>query len=133
MGVDYNMKVKDIAKLCERNWAKWSRDIGFSFMEAGLAGYLDGTIEELTETKKLAKWKQYNSRIIGTLGRVVDDSLAQELTSEMTAAEAWLLLKRRTQQDGMVAKLNAMRVAITMKFSSSKLTNTIISDKRNHQ
>jgi hypothetical protein len=88
MGVDYNVKVKDIAKLCKGNWAKWSRDIRFSFMEAGLAGYLDRAIEELMETKKLTEWRQYNSHIIGTLGRVVDNSLAQELMSKMTAAEA---------------------------------------------
>jgi hypothetical protein len=60
----------------------------------------------------------------------VDDSLAQELAPDMSALDAWKLLKKRTQQDGMVAKLNAMRAAITTKFSSSKATNATIGDIR---
>jgi hypothetical protein len=60
------------------------------------------------------------------LGRIIDNSLAQELSTDMSAAQAWLLLKKRTRQDGMVVKLNAMRAAITMNFSSSKPTNATI-------
>jgi hypothetical protein len=115
-------------KLTEGNWAKWSRDVSFSFMEAGLSGYLNGSIEEPSETKKLGEWKQYDSCIIGTLGRIADDSLTQELSAEMSTAEAWLLLKKRMRQDSMVAKLNAMRAAITMKFSSSKPMNVTIGE-----
>jgi hypothetical protein len=128
MGFDYNVKVKDIVKLSKGNWAKWARDVSFSFMEAGLSGYLDRSLEEPTEAKKLNEWKQYNLRIIGTLGRIIDNSLAQELTADMTALDAWNLLKKRTQQVGMVAKLNAMRTAITTKFSPSKSTNATIGD-----
>jgi hypothetical protein len=57
------------------------------------------------------------------LRRIVNDSVAQELKMGMTAAEAWLILKRRMQLDGMVVKLNAMRATIMTKFSSSKATN----------
>ena len=48
----------------------------------------------------------------------------------MLAADAWVLLKRRTSQGGIIAKLNAMRVAITTKFSKAKETN--ISELRDH-
>jgi hypothetical protein len=60
MGLDYNIKVKDNEKLTEGNWAKWARDVGFSFMEAGLSRYLDGSIEEPGKSKKLTEWRQYN-------------------------------------------------------------------------
>jgi hypothetical protein len=56
MAIDYNVKVKDIAKLTEGNWLKWAREIQFAFMEAGLWGYLDGSIEAPSETKKLGEW-----------------------------------------------------------------------------
>jgi hypothetical protein len=101
-----------------------------AFMEVGLSGYLDGSLEEPSESKKIVEWKQYNSRIIGTLGRIVDNSLAQELSADMTAANAWLLLKKRTWQDSMVAKLNAMRAAITTKFSPTKPENATIGEIR---
>jgi len=54
----------------------------------------------------------------------------QELVLDMSVLNAWKLLKKRSQQDGMVAKLNAMWAAITTKFSSSKATNTMIGDIR---
>jgi hypothetical protein len=38
MGLEYKVKVKGIVKLSEGNWPKWARDVGFSFMEAGLSG-----------------------------------------------------------------------------------------------
>jgi hypothetical protein len=106
MGLEYNVKVKDIAKLSKGNWSKWARDVGFSFMEAGLSGYLNRSIKEPSETKKVIEWRQYNSCIITTLGHIVNDSLSQELTPIMTVMEAWMLLKKPTRQDGMVAKLN---------------------------
>jgi hypothetical protein len=97
---EYNIKIKDIAKLTEGTWAKWSRDIQFSFAEAGLLGYLDSTIEApKADGKKLVDWKEYNCRIIGRLGRIVD-ALAQELEMDMTAVDAWKLLERRTHQEG---------------------------------
>jgi len=37
---------------------------------------------------------KYNSRIIGTLGRIVYDSLAQELTPMMPVADAWLFSRK---------------------------------------
>jgi hypothetical protein len=128
MGLEYNVKVKDIVRLSEGNWSKWARDIGFLFMEAGLSGYLDGSIEEPTEAKKAAEWRQYKSCIIGPLDHIINDSLAQELTPIMTAFQAWSLLKKQTQQDRMVVKLNVMRAAITTKFSMSKPTNAMIGD-----
>jgi hypothetical protein len=108
MGLDYNVKFKDIEKLTEGNWVKWVRDVRFSFMEAGLSGYINGSIEEPSESKKLVEWKQYNLCIIGTLGRIVNNSLAQELSADMSAVQTWLLLKKRTCQDGIVAKMNTM-------------------------
>jgi hypothetical protein len=48
----------------------------------------------------------------------------------MTAANAWLLLKKRMRQDGMVAKLNTMRAAITTKFSPTMPANATIGEIR---
>jgi len=45
--------------------------------------------------------------IIGTLGRNVVPALAKELDEDISATEAWQLLKKRTQQDSIFAKLNS--------------------------
>src|SRR5882672_7265324 len=123
MGIEYNVKIKDIEPLTEGRWAAWSREIKFSFLEAGLAQYLDGSnAPDASDSKvKQNEWKVINSRIIGTLGRNVVPSLAQELDKSMTAAEAWLLLKKRTQQDSIFTKLNAMHCALCIKFTHSTL------------
>ena len=78
-----------------------------------------------------AQWKAINSCIIGTLGRHVTPSLSQELEEDMSATEAWLLLKKRTQQDGIFAKLNAMHVALCTKFSHNTLTIDTLSKLKN--
>jgi hypothetical protein len=130
MAIDYNVKVKDITNITKGNWLKWAREIQFVFMEAGLWGYLDRSIEAPSKTKKLGEWSAYNMRIIGTLGRIVDDSLSQELEMDMTAANAWTLLKKWTHQDRMIAKMNAMCTALKTKFSLSKPMNTTISEIR---
>jgi hypothetical protein len=105
--------------------------VQFSFAEGGYLGYLDGTTEAPdADGKKLMEWKEYNRRIIGTLGQIIDDLLAQELEMDMTAADAWRLLKKRTHQDGMVAKLNAMQTAIKTKFSPSKSMTVTIAEIR---
>src|SRR5882672_4427901 len=70
-----------------------------------------------TQRSNRISWKLINSCIIGTLGRNFVPSLAQELDKSMTAAEAWLLLKKRTQQDGIFAKLNTMHCALHIKFT----------------
>jgi len=60
-------------------------------MEVGLISYLDGSIKAppvSADLKERNEWLQYNSRIIGTLGCIVNDSLAQELTPTMLAADA---------------------------------------------
>ena len=132
MTVYYDVKIRGIDKLVEGSWAKWKRDVTFAFLEAGLVGYLDGSLKAPTDPKDNPDWLAYNSRIIGTLGRLVDDSLAQELLPDMLAADAWVLLKRRTSQGGIIAKLNAMRAAITTKFSKAKETNITISELRDH-
>jgi len=80
-------------------------------MEAGLISYLDGSIKAPTVSANLKEkneWLQYNSQIIGTLGHIVDDSLVQELTPMMLAADAWAVLKKRTSQSGIIVKLNSM-------------------------
>src|SRR5467141_1561630 len=119
MGIEYNMKIKDVEPLAEGWWAAWSHEIKFSFLEASLSQYLDGSnAPDASDSKvKQNEWKLINLRIIGTLGRNVALSIAQELDESMTAAEAWLLLKKRTQQDGIFAKLNAMHCALCIKFT----------------
>ena len=53
--------------------------------------------------------------------------LAQLLKMNMSAAEAWNLLKMKTQADGIMAKLNAMQTVIHTHFSYSTPTSTTIS------
>jgi len=104
-------------------------------MEAGLVGYLDGSIMAPSvnaDLKEKNEWLQYNSCIIGTLGYIVDDSLAQELTPTMLASEAWAIVKKRTSQSGIIAKLNSMQAAITTKFSKAKEMNTTIGELCDH-
>src|SRR5882672_8531225 len=119
VGVEYNVKIRDLEPLTEGHWAVWSREVKFSFLEAGTAHNLDESYAPTEgDTKKThSDWKAINSCIIGTLGRHVAPALAQELDKDMSAAEAWKLLKKRTQQDGIFAKLNAMHNALRTKFS----------------
>jgi len=49
------------------------------------------------------------------LGRNVAPALAQELDESIMAAEAWLLWKKITQQDGIFAKLNVMHCTLCTK------------------
>ena len=55
----------------------------------GLVGYLDGSLKAPTDPKDNPDWLAYSSHIIGTLGHLVNDSLAQELLPDMLAANAW--------------------------------------------
>ena len=107
MTIHNDIKIQGIDKLVEGSWAKWKRDVTFAFLEAGLVGYLDGSLKAPMDPKDNPGWLAYNARIIGTLGCLVDDSLAQELLPDMLAADAWVLLKQRTSQGGIIAKLNA--------------------------
>ena len=93
---------------------------------------MDGSLKTPTDLKDNPDQLAYSSCIIGTLGCLVDDSLAQELLPDMLAADAWVLLKRCTSQGGIIAKLNAMWAAITMKFSKAKETNITISELCDH-
>ena len=62
------------------------------------------------------------------LGRHITPSLSKELEEDMSTTEAWLLLKKRTQQDGIFAKLNAMHVALHTKFSHNMPTIDTLSE-----
>src|SRR5882724_9351566 len=90
--IEYNMKIRDMEPLVEGHWTTWSREMKFSFLEASLAQYLDGSNAPLKSDKVSthAQWKAINSHIIGRLGRPVTPSLAQELEEDMSAAQAWL-------------------------------------------
>ena len=102
----------------------------FSFLEAGISHYLDSsnTPEESEKKSVQTEWKNINSCIIGTLGRHIAPALAEELREDMSATEAWSLLKKRTQQDGIFAKLNTMHVAICTKFSHNMPTIDTLSE-----
>jgi len=65
------------------------------------------------------------------LGRHITPSLSKELEEDMSTTEAWLLLKKRTQQDGIFAKLNAMHVALHTKFSHNMPTIDTLSKLKN--
>jgi len=49
----------------------------------------------------------------------------------MSTTEAWLLLKKRTQQDGIFAKLNSMHVALCTKFSHNTPTIDTLRELKN--
>jgi len=86
---EYNMKIRDMEPLVEGCWTNWSREMKFSFLEAGLTQYLDGSNAPLESDKANthAQWKSINLCIIGTLGRHVTPSLSQELEEDMATAE----------------------------------------------
>ena len=129
---EYSMKIRDIEPLVEGNWTTWSREMKFSFLEAGLTQYLDSSNAPVKsdKTSMHAQWKAINSCIIGTLGRHVTPALGQELEEDMSAPEAWLLLKKRTQQ-GIFAKLNAMHISLHTKFSHNMPTIDTLSKLKN--
>ena len=131
--VDYNVKMRDIEPLVEGHWPALSREMKFSFLEAGITHYLDGSNAPNEYDKKSVQteWKIINSHIIGTLGRHIAPALAEELREDMSATEAWSLLKKRTQQDGIFANLNAMHVTIPIKFSHNTLTIDTLSELKN--
>lgn len=110
MAIKYSVNVKDIPKLTDGQWSKWAREVRSTFREAGLLDYIDGSLEEPTDARKMAEWPIYNSRIIGTLGRSVDDTLVQQIEPLPTARQAWLLLEKRTNQGGIRAKLKPFAV-----------------------
>jgi hypothetical protein len=51
MVLEYHVRVKDLEKLSEGSWLKWSWEMEFSFLEAGLMGYINGSIDELADQK----------------------------------------------------------------------------------
>ena len=114
VAVEYNVRIKEVEPLAEGRWVDWSCTMMFLFMQAGLMDYLDGKNEppELSTQKQKQEWLAINSHIIGTFGLHVTKSLAQLLQMDMTAAEMWILLKKKTQADGIMAKLNAMQAAM---------------------
>jgi len=130
---NYNVKIRDIEPLVEQCWTTWSCEMKFSFLEASLTQYLDGSNAPLKSDKASmhSQWKAINLQIFGMLGRHVTPSLAQELEEDMSAAEAWLLLKKRTQQDSIFAKLNAMHVSLCTKFSHNMPTIDTLSELKN--
>lgn len=128
MGHEYNVKVNIEEKLREGNWAKWSKDMEFTFMEAGIMDYIDGTYHIPIDEKMTPAWKSINSRIVGTLGKHVEDSLKGLLTSSMLTREAWGLLKLRTQQGGLLAKMSAITTAICSRFDDMQRTNVTIAE-----
>ena len=87
MAITYDVKIRGIDKLVEGNWAKWAWDVTFTFLEAGLVSYLDSSCKAPDDLKEKAEWLQYNSHIIGTLGRIIDDTFAQELSPSMLAVD----------------------------------------------
>ena len=91
----------------------------FCFLEAGFIHYLDGTNapDEGDSKKVQTEWHIINSRIISTLVKHVSPALKQELEEDMLAMDAWRMLKSRTHQEGIFAKLNSMHKALRTKFS----------------
>ena len=132
MHIIYDVKVHGIDKLDAGCWAKWARDVKFAFLEAGPIGYLDGSVKPPADSKEKADWLQYNACIIGMLGCLVDDALAQELVDDMLAANAWSHLKQRMTQSGNIAKLNSMHATIAIKCLKSKEMNSTIGEIRVH-
>src|SRR5882724_4139286 len=131
--INYNVKIRDIEPLVEGHWTTSSHEMKFSFLEASLTQYLNGKNAPVKSDKVSmhAQWKAINLHIIGTLGRHITPTLSQELEEDMSTAEAWLLLKKRTQQDSIFAKLNAMHVARHTKFSHNMLIIDTVSKLKN--
>src|SRR5882672_10190485 len=133
VGVEYNVKIRDLEPLTEGHWAVWSREVKFSFLEAGIAHYLDESYAptEGDMKKPHSNWKAINSCIIGTLGRHITPALTQELEEDMSTTEAWKLLNKRTQQDRIFAKLNTMHNTLHTKFSFGMPTIDTLGELKN--
>ena len=79
--VDYNMKIRDIEPLVEGQWAAWSHEMKFSFLEAGITHYLDGSnAPEESEKKSIqTKWKIINSCFIEINAQSLCESMSNQL------------------------------------------------------
>jgi len=76
--IDFNVKIRDIEPLVEGHWTTWSHEMKFSFLEAGLTQYIDGS-DAPVESDKVsthAQWKAINLCIIGMLGRHITPAQA---------------------------------------------------------
>ena len=133
VGIEYNVKIVDVKPLVEGRWASWSRDMRFCFLEAGFVHYLDGmNAPDEGDLKKVqTEWHIINSWIIGTLAKHVSPALKQELEEDMLAADAWRMLKSRTHQEGIFAKLNLMHKALRTKFSFNTPTLDTLAEIKN--
>jgi len=83
-------------------------------------------MKKVQSDRKLINWQ-----IISTLGRNIAPALAQELDEGMMAAEEWLLLKKRTKQDSIFAKLNTMHCALHTKFTHGTPTIDTLGELNN--
>ena len=60
VGVEYNVKIRDLEPLTEGHWAVWSREVKFSFLEAGIVHYLDESyVPTEGDTKKTQLLESY--------------------------------------------------------------------------
>jgi len=66
--IHYNVKIRDIEPLVEGCWTTWSREMKFSFLEAGLTQYLDSSNAPVKsdKTSMHAQWKAINLCILVT-------------------------------------------------------------------
>ena len=85
-----------------------------------------------SDSKKVqAEWCTINLGIIGTLAKHVSPALKQELDKDMLAMNAWRMLKSRTHQEGIFAKLNSMHKALHTKFSFNTPTLDTLAEIKN--
>ena len=133
VGIEYNVMIIDVEPLIGGQWASWSRDVIFCCLEAGFVHYLNGmNAPDKGDSKKVqTEWCIINSGIIGTLAKHVSPALKQELEEDMLAADAWRMLKSRTHQEGIFAKLNSMHKALCTKFSFNTPTLDTLTEIKN--
>ena len=95
--------------------------------------YLDGTnAPNKSDSKKAqTEWRTINPRIIGTLAKHISPALKQELDEDMLTADTWRMLKSRTHQEGIFAKLNLMHKALRTKFSFNTPTLDTLAEIKN--
>ena len=110
---EYHLSMKEIGILTDGKWPQWSRKVQVALQANGTWIYIEGPAStQPTLATELKDWCITNDHIVGALCGIVDDALLQDLERFDMAKVAWLQLKKKTHQGGIVAKLTALQATI---------------------
>jgi hypothetical protein len=126
---DYRLSVKEIGMLKEGGWPQWSRKVKGALRLHGTWSYMVGPSSDPPKNATdLIAWASANDCIVGALCGVIEDSLVQEVEKLTTTKEAWMYLKSKTHQGGIISKLTALQDAICTRITSAASINPTLAD-----